>query len=126
MNLYLSIHYMHYFIPGFKALRVPVRFIVPMVLYAAILMGICLDLSLNILTRSRNKYQKTTAFFLTVVLFAALIVDHSSIEYTGRKLALSNSSVPSAYKVVQVNPGKPLLELPMWPPSPKHSNTFTI
>ena len=114
----------YYFVPGFKALRVPVRFIVPMVLYAAILMGICLDLSLNILTESHNKYQKITAFFLTAILFAALIVDRSSIEYTGRKLALSNSSVPSAYKVVQANPDKPLLELPMWPPSPKTFKYF--
>lgn len=46
----------------------------------------------------------------------AFVVDRS-FPYSKRSVAWTETSIPVAYDVVKANPGLPVLELPMWPPS---------
>ena len=115
---------LYYVVPGFKALRVPVRFVVPLVIYASILMGIGLDGLFRLLRHQVPHQQRLTAFVLAAVLIMAFVVDRSSFVYYGRAAAWTPDAVPAAYDVVKANPGAPVLELPMWPPSRKTFKYF--
>lgn len=106
----------YYVVPGFNALRVPVRFVVPLVVNAAIVFGVCLDFLLRILMQAVSNREKLMAFIFASLLIMAFAVDRS-FTYSDRPVAWTNASIPVAYEVVRANPGSPVLELPMWPPS---------
>lgn len=110
----------YYVVPGFNALRVPVRFVIPLVIYASIILGVCLDSFVGGLFQTSSKKKKMTAFALCSILIFAFVVDRS-YPYSERPQAWTKANIPVAYDVVRENPGAPVLELPMWPPA---RNTF--
>ena len=114
----------YYTVPGFQALRVPVRFILPLVINAAIAFGIVLDGMFRLLSHSQTYKKKLTAFVLVSALIMAFVVDRSPWVYYGRAKAWTLDDIPTAYEIVKANPGAPVLELPMWPPSRKTFKHF--
>ena len=108
--------------PGFDAMRVPARFIIPLGFFAAMLLGLLWKLATSSLQIAKGA-SKILAALSLLVLFAAFVSDRF-IQYSRSGLHISALSPPPVYQYVRDGSARPILEIPIWPPSPTTFSYF--
>lgn len=103
--------------PGFSAMRVPVRFIIPFSFFLAIILGIVIHTALEYLVSKAPSRRKVLPMIVIMVVLGAFVRDRVAFNYPNGVPATHFKTIPKVYDFIKDRPGSPVLELPLWPPS---------